>query len=172
MRNDDDWQITLLAKAHDRESFRSGVADLDEFLRTYARQNARRDLTQTFVAVRPTTSAVSGYYSVRMGDVGIELLPESERKSLPRYPLPVVHLARLAVDERERGKGLGELLLLDAFERAASLSKSIGAAAIEVVAKDATARAFYRKYGFSSLLDGELHMYISIRTVRKALEFG
>lgn len=170
MRSDDDWQVTLLAKAHDRESFRSGVAELDTFLRTFAGQNAKRDLTQTYVAVRPTSSAVSGYYSVRMGEVGIDLLPDRERKGLPRYPLPVVHLARLAVDERERGKGLGERLLLDAFERAALLSKSIGAAAIEVVAKDPAARAFYSKYGFSSLLDGELHMYISMRIVRMALQ--
>lgn len=170
MRSNDDWTIAPFAKEHDRKSFRSGIVELDTFLHAFAGQNAKRDLTQTYVAVRPTSTAVSGYYSLRMGEVGVEPLPEGERKSLPQYPLPVVHLARLAVDERERGKGLGEMLLLDAFERATVLSKAIGATAIEVIAKDAPARAFYLKYGFSSLLDGELHRYISMRTVRKALQ--
>lgn len=169
MRSADDWRVRPLASSDDRASFRSGVLELDAFLRTFAAQNAKKDLTQTYVAVRSDSAAISGYYSVRMGEVVCELLPERERKRLPRYPLPVVHLARLAVDERERGKGLGEVLLLDAFERALMLSKAIGAAAIEVVAKDAGVAAFYAKYGFAPLLDGDLHMYISMRTVRTAL---
>ena len=161
--------MRLLTKDHDRSSFRSGVADLDGFLRTYASQNAKKDLTRTYVAVRPSSKAISGYYSIRMGEVVYDLLPGDGRKGLPRYPLPVVHLARLAVDERERGKGLGELLLLDSFERSMQLASVIGAAAIEVVAKDGAAQAFYTKYGFSSLLDGERHMYISMRAVREVL---
>jgi GNAT superfamily N-acetyltransferase len=169
VRSADDWRVRLLAKADDRASFRSGVPELDAFLRTFAAQKAKKDLTQTYVAVRSGSTAISGYYSLRMGEVVCDLLPDNERKRLPRYPLPVVHLARLAVDERERGKGLGELLLLDAFDRAVILSNAIGAAAVEVVAKDSSAPAFYAKYGFTSLLDGELHMYISMRTVRLAL---
>ena len=161
--------MTLLTKEHDRSSFRSGVPDLDGFLKTYASQNAKKDLTRTYVAVRSSTKAISGYYSIRMGEVVYDLLPETGRKGLPKYPLPVVHLARLAVDERERGKGLGELLLLDAFERALQLATIIGAAAIEVIAKDDSAQRFDSKYGFSSLLDGERHMYISMRVVRDLL---
>ncbi|HUH03611.1 MAG TPA: GNAT family N-acetyltransferase [Kofleriaceae bacterium] len=161
--------MTLLTKEHDRNSFCSGVAELDAFLRTYASQNAKKDLTRTYVAARPSSKAISGYYSIRMGEVVYDLLPETDRKGLPMYPLPVVHLARLAVDERERGKKLGEVLLLDAFERAMQLATVIGAAAIEVLAKNDPARSFYSKYGFSSLLDGERHMYISMRAVRQAL---
>ena len=169
MPDDDGWDIVRLGTTHDRVSFRSGVVELDAFLSTFASQNAKRDLTQTYVAVRPESRAISGYYSLRMGEVAVALLPDPDRRRLPRYPLPVVHLARLAVDERERGKGLGEALLLDAFDRAAVLSEAIGAAAVEVFAKDERARSFYERYGFSSLLDGERHMYVSMRAVRSAL---
>src|SRR5205823_4592752 len=87
----------------------------------------------TYMAVRSSSTAISGFYSIRMGEVVYDRLPADRRKGLPKYSLPVVHLARLAVDERERGKGLGELLLLDAFERAVRLAAVIGATATWVL---------------------------------------
>lgn len=162
------WSFVPLSRAHDRASFRCGVEALDEFLKSGARQNAEAGISRTIVAVRSGSTAISGFYTVRMGEVQFDLLPADERKRLPRYPVPVVHLARLAVDLRERGKGLGAELLVDAFARALRSTSEIAAAGVEVVAKDDEARAFYAKFGFKSLRDRQLHMYISMKVVRAA----
>ena len=164
------WRFEKLARGHDRASFSSGVEPLDTFLKSNARQNAEVGISATIVALRPDTSAISGFFTLRMGEVAFDLLPPLERKRLPRYPVPVVHLARLAVDSRERGKGLGELLLMEAFARSLRASEEVPALAIEVVAKDGPARHFYEKYGFARLLDDENHMYLSKRAVVRAFE--
>jgi ribosomal protein S18 acetylase RimI-like enzyme len=138
-------------------------------LKNSARQNAEAGVSRTVVAVRPGSQAVSGFYTVRMGEVLFDTLPAQARKRLPRYPVPVVHLARLAVDERERGKRLGEELLVDALSRALRGSVEVPAFAVEVIAKNEAARAFYAKYGFRSLEDGDLHLFLSMRVVEAVL---
>jgi len=164
----DDWRFEKLSRAHDRASFSSNVAALDTFLKNSARQNAEAGVSATIVAVRPGSTAISGYFAVRMGEVAFDLLPEHTRKKLPRYPVPVVHLARLAVDVRERGKGLGELLLMECFARALRANAEVSALAIEVVAKDEAAARFSARYGFASLLDDDHHMYLSMKAVASA----
>ena len=165
----DAWQFVKLSRTHDRASFRSGVAGLDAFLRTSARQNAEAGVSTTIVAVRSGAAPISGFFTLRMGEVVFEALPPDARRRLPRNPVPVVHLARLAVDERERGKGLGELLLLEALARVMRASAEVPALAIEVFAKDAAAARFYSKYGFGPLADDPHHLYLSIKAVRKVL---
>ncbi len=163
------WLIEQLTKKHGRDAFNSGEAALDEFLRKHARQNAERGVSRTFVAVRHGALAVAGYYTLRSGEVKFESLPDDVRRTLPRYPVPVVHLARLAVSTDARGLGLGETLLMHAFEKAIAVENEIGVYAVEVLAKTDAARSFYVRYGFRSLSDDTLHMYISMRTVRTAL---
>ena len=164
----DAWVFEKLSRAHDRATFSSDVPALDSFLKVGARQNADAGVSATVVAVRPGSTAVSGYFTVRMGEVAIELLPEPARKKLPRYPVPVVHLARLAVDVRERGKGLGELLLMECFARALRANAEVSALAVEVVAKDEAAVRFYGRYGFTSLLDDSHHLYLSMKSIETA----
>ena len=172
MADSSDWKFEKLSRTHDRTSFSSGVPPLDEFFKNSARQNAEAGMSATFVAVREGSNAISGFFTLRMGQVSFDLLPESERKKIPRYPVPVVHLARLAVDVRERGKGLGEELVMDAFSRAIRAQSDVAARAIEVVAKDAKAISFYAQYGFVSLLDDEHHMYLSMKAVIAAFTRG
>lgn len=164
----DQWSFEVLSREHDRTSFSCGVAALDTFLRSSARQNADAGISATIVAVRPGTRAISGYFTLRMGQVTFDVLPQEERRRLPRYPVPVVHLARLAVDARERGKGLGEALLMEALARSLRATREVPALAVEVVAKDAAAAAFYAKYGFTKLLDDEHHLYLALKAVRAA----
>lgn len=166
------WRIVRLAKRHVRDDFDSGHGDLDTFLRTYARQNDEKGVGRTYVAIRPGEDRIYGYFTLRRGAVAFASPPDSERRGLPRYPVPVVHLGRLAVDRRAQGKGLGEKLLVGALERALEVSTTIGVAAVEVIAKNERARTFYRKYGFVSLLDDALHMYLSIKAIRRAFEPG
>jgi GNAT superfamily N-acetyltransferase len=147
--------------------FDCGKAPLNDFLRKYAGQNQKLGVSQTYVAVRPGSRVVHGYYAISSGSAEFANIQESARKGLPRYPVPVAHLGRLAVGLTAQGKGLGRLLLLDAMERIIRAADSIGIHAIEVWAKDEDARRFYAKYGFAQLLDDPFHLYISIQTVRK-----
>lgn len=162
------WPIELLSKKHNREMFQSGEPALDEFLKKHARQNAERGISRTFVALQPGSLVVAGYHTVRSGEVAFKVLPDEERRALPRYPVPVVHLARLAVSNAARGRGLGETLLMHALHLALTIEQTLGVYAVEVVAKTDLARSFYGKYGFRSLLDNPLHMYLSIKAVKEA----
>ena len=160
------WAIEKLSARHDRASFDCGKVPLDDFLRKYAGQNADLGIGQTFVAVRPGSFRVEGYYTLLSGALEFANLPEVGRKRMPRYPVPVAHLGRLAVDKAIQGQGLGHLLLLDAMERTLRVADSIGIHAIEVWAKDEQAKGFYLRHGFMALTDDPHHLYIAIRTVR------
>jgi predicted GNAT family N-acyltransferase len=109
------WTIEKLADRHDRGTFSCGKTSLDEFLQKYATQYQRRDLARTYVAVLPPDAKVLGYYTLSSGAVDLGALPDDARKKLPRHPVPVGLLGRLAVDLTARGQRLGETLLLDAL---------------------------------------------------------
>ena len=155
--------IEPLTRAHQRDAFDCGEPSLNEFLKRHARQNDDKGLGRTFVAVRENESVVAGYYTIANGSLRFDNLPEK----LPRYPIPVAHLGRLATDLSTRGQGLGEYLLLDALERIAGLARQIGIYAVEVYALTDVARAFYLKYGFMSLLDDPLHLYLHVKDLKK-----
>jgi GNAT superfamily N-acetyltransferase len=163
----DPWQIEQLTTDHDRSTFSCGQPTLDDFLQRYAGQNQKTGVSRTYVATMPGEHVVRGYYSLSSGAVSFADLPDDLRKRLPRYPVPVAHLGRLAVDQTAKGRGLGEFLLLDALSRIAHVAQSIGIHAVEVVAVDDNAKQFYLKYGFTQLLDDPHHLYISLKTVQR-----
>lgn len=146
-----DWRIAPLSEAHDAAEFSCGKPSLDTFIRRYALRNQRNDIGRTFVGVQPRSSRVQGYYTITSGKVVHENLPDEERRMLPRYPVPVVLIGRLAVDRQAQGHGLGATLLLDALHVAQEASKLMGVWGVEVDALDEDARSFYLKYGFRSL---------------------
>lgn len=154
---------------HQRTGFRCGQPSLDEFLASLVTQYEKRKLGKTFVAVRTADDAVVGYYTLAASAVAFSQVPAEVTKKLPKHPVPVILLARLAVDHRMQGQGLGEALLTDALARSAELSNALGVFAVEVHAIGDPAVAFYRKYGFSSLLDDVRHMYLPIATIEKAI---
>lgn len=164
-----EWSIERVSKIHDRDGFNCGNALLDEFLRQFARQNDAKGISRTYVVVRDGETAVKGFYTVRNGHVGFRNLPEAERRKLPRYPVPVVHIARLAVCTDAQGCGLGARLLVNALQLALAVSEKIGVYAVEVVAKDGHARRFYEKYGFRGLPEDDLHLYLSMKVLRQLL---
>lgn len=161
------WLVEELGSDHDRSAFSCGHISLDEFLKQYAGQNQRTGVSRTFVALRPGEQVVRGYYSLAAGAVNLEDLNDEQRKRLPKYPVPVAHMGRLAVDRSVQGRGLGEFLLLDALRRVVQVDRSIGIHAIEVVAIDDAAKTFYLKYGFAELRDDPHHLFISMKTIRK-----
>ncbi|MGQ0629191.1 MAG: GNAT family N-acetyltransferase [Phycisphaerales bacterium] len=112
-----DWLIEELAPDHDRSAFSCGHESLDSFLKQYAGQNQKTGVSRTFIALHPGERVVRGYYSLAAGSVRLEDLTDEQRKRLPKYPVPVAHLGRLAVDKSAQGQRLGSYLLLDALCR-------------------------------------------------------
>ncbi len=155
--------IEPLNTSHDREAFDCSELSLNDFLKRFARQNDEKGLGRTFVAVEAGNPKIKGYYTLSTGSLKFDNVPEK----LSRYPIPVAHLGRLAVDVSARGQGLGEYLLLDALARIAVIAGLIGIYAIEVYALSEQAKNFYLKYGFKPLLDDTLHLYLPMKAVRK-----
>ena len=161
------WLIERLSNGHERSQFSCGKPSLDDFLKKLAGQYDRKDIARTYVALFPPDHAVEGYYTLSGGSIDLCLLPDAVRKKLPRHPVPVAVLGRLAVNLAAQGKNLGKTLLLDALKRCSQLSIQVALYAVEVNAIDDQARSFYFKFGFIPLADDPLHLYLSMKAVRK-----
>lgn len=113
---------------------------------------------------------IAGYYSLSQFSVKLGELPSEIANRLPKYPVvPASLIGRLAVDKRFRGKGIGELLLMDALARCLAVSKQVACAAVIVDAKDESAKSFYMKYGFMELPETDNRLFIPIQTVQAML---
>ncbi len=133
-------------------AFDCGEKALDEYLQRYATQDIKRGVARAFVASPAgQPQAIAGFYTLSAGSIAAETLPEEWRKKLPRYPVPVALLGRLAVSRQFHGQGLGAILLADACKRVAAASQTLAMAAIIVDAKSPKAAAFYRHFGFIEL---------------------
>lgn len=132
-------------------------------IRTSALQNHKNRSARTYVTTRD--KRVLGYYTLAAGSVGREEVPARVAKGLGKYPVPIVLLARLAVDRSEQGKGLGAALLKDALLRAVQAADVVGCRAVLVHAKDQAAQAFYRKFDFEASPIDELHLYLLIKDI-------
>jgi len=165
-----EWVIEALDRTHERGKFSCGKAPLDAFLHTLVSQYEKRRLGKTYVAVKPGATLVLGYYTLASSAISFEHMPPRAAKKLPKHPVPVILLARLAVDRSARGQGLGKALLTDALRRSLELSTKLGVHAVEVDAIDPEAKAFYEKFSFVPLLDNDLHLYLPMSTIEE--EFG
>jgi GNAT superfamily N-acetyltransferase len=159
-----------LDKSHDLTAFDCGAPSLDDYLRKYAWPNHQNRSARTYVTTRE--NRVVGYYTLAAGSVRREDTPPRIAKGLGHYPVPIILLARLAVDRTEQGKGLGAALLKDALLRAAQAADIVGCRAVLVHAKDQQAQAFYRKYGFEPSPVDELHLYLLMKDIKANLGSG
>ena len=158
--------------------FRCGSRSLDAFFARHALANDRRGIGSTYVLRReaddpPDLPRVLGYYTLSMGLLASSLVSLVTNDKLPRYPMPVGLVGKLASDERTRGRNLrvGETLLLDAIARILDAADSIGCVGVAVDAKDATAEGFYVKYGFVTVdaWDWPHKMFLPLATARGLL---
>ena len=161
------WRIERLDREYDLSLFDCGQAVLNDWLKNRAGQFDRRDLSRAYVATRQDERRVLGYYAIATHRVLHEDLPAGESKGLPRLDVPVVLLGQLAVDLSVQKQGLGALLLVDALRRAIHVSTQVGIRAVEVDAFDDSAREFYLKFGFRSLLDDTRHLFMPMHEIRK-----
>lgn len=160
------WAIVSLAEQHDRSQFDCGESSLNDFLQKYARQNEEKGVSRTFVLVREGEQRVLGYYTLAGGQFERDNLPAKAAKKLPRYPVPVVVLGRLAVDQSAQGEKLGRVLLQDALHRALKVSEQIGCFAVYVRALNEKAAEFYAKFGFVTFASDPLQLYLPMDTLR------
>jgi GNAT superfamily N-acetyltransferase len=158
----------LLTKAHEIAGFDCGKPPLNDFLTKYAMQNQASGGARTYVLTRG--NRVIGYYSLAPASVAPEDTPARVMKGQGRYPVPVILMARFAVDQSEQGKGFGKALFRDALRRALAGSEAIGGRAFLVHAKDEEARAFYLKYGMEESPTNPLHLLLLFKDIRQSLE--
>jgi GNAT superfamily N-acetyltransferase len=142
----DPASVVLLETRHDRSQFDCGVHSLNSYLKQYALQNQKKGMVRNYVTCRGMH--VLGYYSLAYGSVAQSEAPAHLVKGIGKYPIPVMILARLAVDRREQRAGLGKALLKNSMLRTLQAAEIAGLRAIFVQAKDDVARQFYSKYGF------------------------
>lgn len=162
--------VEPLGQQHDRTSFHCGAEALDRYLKKQARQDAEKRVAAPFVAVKRPDTCVLGYYTLSASVLTLADLPDELVRKLPRYPqLPVTLLGRLAVDQSTKGQGLGEHLLLDALHRSLAHADQIAAMAVVVDAKDESAAAFYRHFGFLTLQAQPSRLFLPMRLVAQLL---
>lgn len=176
MKSDDSAPRTRpFENADARSDFRCGKHSLDDYFHQHAANNNALGVGRTFVLTRDTGATdlpeVLGYFTLSMATVLANDVREQLPAKLPRYPLPVALIGRLAVDERARGRRLGEALLLDAMERIAEASTMLGCVGVIVDALDADAETFYAAYDFEPIGDAgwPRRMFLAMASIREAL---
>ncbi len=162
--------IELLDTPHDRDSFDCGNEALNQYFRQIARQHIQKGISLTFVVVdteQPKT--VLGFFTLSLCEVRAEkLLPQLAKK----YPsrVPGVKLARLAVAKTWQRQGIGEILMIEAMQCAMVIAENAGIIGLFVDARDDAAKVYYDRYGFVSLEDPPLEMFLPLQTIRQIIE--
>ena len=154
---------------HSVSDFNCGKEALNLYLKRFALTNTAAGSARTFVVCLADTQRVAGYYSLAAGSVELAQVPGRVAKGLPKHPVPVVLLARLAVDCSFHGQGLGKELLRDALLRSLAAADKIGIRAVLVHAKDEEAARFYTYCGFSPSPTDPLHLLLLIKDLRQTL---
>jgi GNAT superfamily N-acetyltransferase len=153
---------------HQVADFACGRESLDRWLVRYAGQGERRDATRTFVTA-DAEGVVRGYYTLLAGQIEHSEATESVREGLSRhFPIPVAILARLAVDGRQQGEGLGARLLADALERVCRAAQEVAVRAALVHAIDDDAAGFYERFGFRGLAAAPRTLMVTLAELHEA----
>ena len=161
-------RVEKLGRDHHVDSFDCGQEALNRFLARYAFQNQQAEASQTYLAL--VDDEVVGFYTLVVAQVEYHDAPQRLAKGLARHPIPLMLLARLAVSTNWQGKGLGAGLLKDAMLRTLQAADIAGIRAMAVHAKDADARAFYERFGFTASPTDPYHLFVLLKDVRAILK--
>ena len=163
-------KIEPLGKQHDRVEFDCGSKDLNQYLRSTARQHLTRGISRTFVLIDETEpTRILGFFTLASCEIRIECLPTKYANKYP-HRAPAAKLARLAVQTDKQRQGLGTFMMVNAIERIVTVSENLGIIGFFVDAKDDKAQAFYKQFGFIELPDTPLELFLPIATLRQAFE--
>lgn len=172
--------IAPLGKLADKQAgiaqFSCGQPDLDAYLTRYASQDVRRNVARVFVATvreegmggdSDAAPPVAGFYTLSAASVQCTDLPVALAKKLPRYPIPVALLGRLAVSSSFQGQGIGSVLLVDACKKVLLAEAVLAVAGLVVDAKDEAAARFYRHFGFEPLVSSDQRLFLPLHALRR-----
>ncbi len=154
-----------LGALHRLEAFDCGKPTLNDWLRRHARQAQGSGSARTFVSC--DGDRVAGYYSLTVGQIDTMDAPERVRRGMGQYPIPLITLARLAVDLDYQGRGLGFSLLQDAIYRAIAVADHAGIRAMLTHPLDAESEAFYRRFGFESTPENDRQLILLLKDARR-----
>lgn len=154
-----------LAAHHVLDGFDCGKPTLNDWLLRHARQAQGGGSARTFVACEDNRAA--GYFSLTVGQVDTLDAPERLRKGMGQYAIPIVILARLAVDKRDHGRGIGTGLLKDAIRRTLLIAEQAGIRALLTHPLDEEAAQFYRRFGFEASVLREQQLVLLLKDARR-----
>jgi len=167
------WHEEPIDKNPDRESFDCGNPALNDFLRRYARKSHQAGGAKTFLAIGTTGAHdrknILGYYSLCPASIEYARTPAEVRRNLARYDVPGFRLARLAVDHRVQGQGLGGQLLMAAGRRCVRAAAEVGGIVLIIDAKNDKAAGWYASFGALPLMDAPLTLLLPLSTISSAL---
>ena len=158
-----DRRVEKLRADHNLEGFDCGREELNRYLLRYAWANQQAGAAQTYVGL--VGDSVAGCHTLAVGQVFHEEAPERLSKGLARHPVPIMLLARLAVDERWKGQGVVKALLKDAMQRTLQAADIAGIRALAVHAKDEDARNFYQRFDFMPSPTDPMHLFVLLKDV-------
>lgn len=156
--------VRKLANADVVDSFDCGQPALNQFLQRYALVNQKSNSAQTYVSCH--SGSVVGFYSLAVGSVEPSNAPPRVTKGIPQHPVPVMILARLAVDLQHQGAGLGKALLKNALLRTAQAADIAGIRALLVHAKDESARQWYLNWEFEPSPSDPFHLFLLMKDIK------
>ena len=167
------WHEEPISKRHDREAFNCGEAPLNEYLKRHARKSHDLGGAKTFVAISDADNkTILGFYSLSPASVEYARTPGIVKRGLARYDVPGFRLARLGVDQKLQGQGLGGQLLLAAGRRCLLAAAEVGGVALLIDAKNESVAGWYTRYGAVPLEDAPLTLMLPLATIEAALKAG
>lgn len=162
---------TPLNNRHTFENFRCASLEQTSWLHQHSRHAHASGATKVFVVTEPAGVDIVAYYAWRMAELALANAPERLKKGAGKYPQPIALLARLGVDERHEGKGIGAALLSDVIRRILNLNKEIGCRGLLIHAETTAPREFYLHL-IPELIDSptdRLHLVLLMKDVRHTL---
>ncbi len=166
--------VTLDKGRHCRESFSSGKAELDRFLKDQASRHMEVEISRTYLL--PTSNplengklGIRAFYTIAPSTVSKRNFPRKEENKLPLYPVPVLLIAQLAVHQDHQHTGIGKVTLVAALRKAHSIAKEAAFHSVVVDCLDQDARGFYEKFGFKELCihNGRVRLFLPMGTVKQ-----
>jgi len=160
--------VELDKTIHDRKSFDCGTEELNTFLRTFAARHREAGISLTMVLPsHEIGSEICAYYTLSHTEIERQTLPATLAKKLPRYPIPVLLVAQLAVHRALQGQGIGKVTLIRALRHCHEVNAHLPSYATVVDALDESVRNFYLQYGFQTLEthDCRSRLFLSMKIV-------
>jgi GNAT superfamily N-acetyltransferase len=158
-----------LERKDPRDGFSCGVPSLDSWLVEHAPSADAVGSARTYVVIDEEQGRVVGYYALTVASLERDEVTGRASRGMPRHPIRVMLLARLAVDESVQGEGIGATLLVDAMKRTQLVAEETGIRLLLVHAVNEEARSFYLHYGFEASPSDPMNLQLLVKDIRATI---